>query len=122
MQALQEFNWPGNIRQLENTARWLTVMVSGNEITINDLPEDLLSKKAKAQVGTVDWEQALAAYAQRRLTMGDREIMNEITPAYEKIMIQAALEHTGGKKKEAADLLGLSRNTLTRKLASLNMQ
>lgn len=121
IKLLQTLSWSGNIRQLENTARWLTVMVSGNEITINDLPEDLLSRKAEVQTETTNWEQALATYAQQRLTMGDREIMNEITPAYEKIMIKAALEHTGGKKKEAADLLGLSRNTLTRKLSALGI-
>ena len=121
IKCLQALSWSGNIRQLENTARWLTVMVSGKEITSHDLPDDLLSKKAKAKTEIVNWEQALANYTEQRFTMGDREIMNETTPAYEKIMIKAALEHTGGKKKEAADLLGLSRNTLTRKLSALKI-
>lgn len=118
--ALQHFSWPGNVRQLENIARWLTVMVPSQEIGINDLPEELLEEAEQPEeVG--NWEEALALYAGKRLAKGDTRIMDDITPSYERIMITAALIQTGGKKQEAAELLGLGRNTLTRKITELKI-
>lgn len=120
LQALQHFAWPGNVRQLENIARWLTVMVPSQEIGINDLPEELL-EESEQPMTVGNWEEALAQYAAKRLALGHTRIMDEITPSYERIMITTALTQTGGKKQEAAELLGLGRNTLTRKIAELKI-
>lgn len=119
-QVLQNFTWPGNVRQLENIARWLTVMVPSQEIGINDLPEELL-EESEQPVEIGNWEEALTQYASKRLANGDTRIMDDITPSYERIMITAALTQTGGKKQEAAELLGLGRNTLTRKISELKI-
>ncbi|CAA6826092.1 MAG: Nitrogen regulation protein NR(I) [uncultured Thiotrichaceae bacterium] len=118
--TLQQFAWPGNVRQLENIARWLTVMVPSQEIEINDLPEEFL-EVGELPMEAGNWEEALAQYAGKRLAQGETRIMDDITPSYERIMITTALAQTGGKKQEAAELLGLGRNTLTRKIAELNI-
>lgn len=121
---LQGLTWKGNIRQLENVARWLTVMASGREILMDDLPPELLTE-SEGEKGTNvinNWEQALATYADQCLENGENRIMDRLTPRYETIMIEAGLRKTHGKKKEAAELLGLGRNTLTRKLAELDIK
>lgn len=119
---LQTLPWKGNIRQLENTARWLTVMASGHEILLDDLPPELMnSNKEEQEKSATNWEKMLSHHVERRLKNGETHIMNRTTPTYEKIMIEAALQQTQGKKKEAADLLGIGRNTLTRKLAELEI-
>jgi len=117
---LQQKTWPGNIRQLENLARWLTVMVASNEITIDDLAEDF-HEYDSASTSTPQWDVLLKKAALHALQQGDQRIMDITTPLYEKAMITAALQHTKGRKKEAAERLGLGRNTLTRKIADLNI-
>lgn len=122
LEYLQTLNWKGNIRQLENTARWLTVMASGHEIIIDDLPPELMNNnKDDQEKSSASWERMLSNYAERCLKNGETHLMSRITPTYEKIMIEAALQQTQGKKKEAADLLGIGRNTLTRKLSELEI-
>ena len=116
---LQTLEWPGNVRQLENLSRWLTVMATGHEITMDDLPHDLKSATAKSDA---DWESALHKYLMLRLNRGDQRILDDVTPTFESIALNAALEKTGGRKKDAADLLGWGRNTLTRKLKELKLQ
>ena len=114
--------WPGNVRQLENTCRWLTVMASGREIYPADLPPELRSQESIEKTDHADWEQALAAWAQERLSAeGDTPLLDIALPAFERIMIRAALQQTGGRKRDAAGLLGWGRNTLTRKLAELQI-
>jgi two-component system, NtrC family, nitrogen regulation response regulator GlnG len=117
---LERLEWPGNVRQLENTARWLTVMASTKEIRVNDLPPDLSDSGADG-ADDEQWESALRAWTRRRLRQGDGGILESALPAFERILIQAALEHTGGRRQEAAKLLGWGRNTLTRKIKDLNM-
>jgi two-component system nitrogen regulation response regulator GlnG len=119
IQYMQQLKWPGNIRQLENTARWLTVMASSREIQIEDLPPELLN--AEKQVKNVNWEEALSQYAKHCLDNGQNDLLTKLTPIYEKIMINAALEKSAGKKINAAELLGLGRNTLTRKIKELQI-
>jgi two-component system nitrogen regulation response regulator GlnG len=108
------------VRQLENTARWLTVMASTKEIHVNDLPPDL---NADDDGGNDDeqWESALRSWTRRRLRQGDSGILESALPAFEQILIESALEHTGGRRQEAAKLLGWGRNTLTRKIKELGM-
>ena len=124
-QHLTSLPWPGNVRQLENTCRWLTVMASGREILLSDLPAELVaepSSTATAGPATVsNWEQALRLWAKSQLDSGQDKILDIALPAFERTMIKAALERTGGRKKEAAELLGWGRNTLTRKLKDLGI-
>lgn len=120
---LQTLPWQGNVRQLENTCRWLTVMASGREIVMDDLPAELLDNKAAAHPAVPDnWEKALLHYADYRLNKGDTNLLNELSPVFERILLQAALKKTGGRKIEAAELLGWGRNTLTRKLKELGVE
>jgi len=117
---LTQLNWPGNVRQLENICRWLTVMASGTEVLPSDLPPELFEEKAigeQAVSGT--WQQQLASWARNSLTQGDTELLSYALPEFERILLEAALEHTNGHKQDAAKVLGWGRNTLTRKLKEL---
>jgi len=119
--TLERLNWPGNVRQLENTARWLTVMASSQEVHIKDLPPELLeSEEPKAQGD--DWRMLLRSWARMRLQQGHEALLDEVTPVFETIMIESALEQTGGRKQDAAKLLGWGRNTLTRKIKELGLE
>jgi two-component system nitrogen regulation response regulator GlnG len=117
---LSQMEWPGNVRQLENTARWLTVMASGQEIHIEDLPTELKDSEAPS-VFYDDWRQLLRAWARKRLQEGCEGLLNEAEPDFETVMIETALEHTAGRRQDAARLLGWGRNTLTRKIKELNL-
>ena len=117
---LCNLRWPGNVRQLENTCRWLTVMASGREIHVEDLPPELLNyKDTRSPAG--DWETALRQWADQALARGQGGILSEAVPTMERALIETALKHTGGRKRDAANLLGWGRNTLTRKLKELGM-
>lgn len=115
---LQTLKWPGNVRQLENVSRWLTVMATGREITMEDLPQDL---KVNDEQADSNWESLLFQNMLQRLNRGDKRILDEVTPKFETIALSAALQKTGGRKKDAAELLGWGRNTLTRKLKELDI-
>ena len=117
---LQTLDWPGNVRQLENTCNWLTVMAPGREVHIADLPPELRAAGAPAE-GERDWQTTLAEWARRELDGGRDAILSDALPAFETTMIRVALEKTGGRKRDAANLLGWGRNTLTRKLADLGI-
>ncbi|MBB3140525.1 nitrogen regulation protein NR(I) [Halomonas organivorans] len=114
---LTRLAWPGNVRQLENTCRWLTVMASGREVLVEDLPPELRDGDEGGAAG--DWRLAFRDWADRALAAGHTHLLEEAVPDFEKILIETALKHTGGRKGEAAELLGWGRNTLTRKLKTL---
>ncbi|SHF40631.1 two-component system, NtrC family, nitrogen regulation response regulator GlnG [Modicisalibacter ilicicola DSM 19980] len=117
-QHLTRLPWPGNVRQLENTCRWLTVMASGREILVDDLPPEL--RDVETQDNPVgDWHRAFRDWADRALSAGHTHLLEEAVPEFERILIETALKHTGGRKGDAAELLGWGRNTLTRKLKVL---
>jgi len=118
---LESLDWPGNVRQLENTARWLTVMASSREVHVEDLPPELLESKSNKVTGN-DWKSSLRSWARRRLQQGQEGLLDEATPAFETIMIEVALEQTGGRRQDAAKLLGWGRNTLTRKIKELGLE
>jgi two-component system nitrogen regulation response regulator GlnG len=119
---LSTLDWPGNVRQLENICRWLTVMASGREIHIDDLPQELREVEASSEDGAYgSWQQALEHWASQQLALGKEHILDEAVPDFERIMIQAALNKTAGRRQEAAQLLGWGRNTLTRKIKELGM-
>lgn len=122
---LSTLDWPGNVRQLENTCRWLTVMASGREVLMADLPPELMTEsrvnKTVIYSGNNDWQQLLRQWCDQALAEGQTSILNQAIPTFEKTMIQSALAFTGGRKKEAAEILGWGRNTLTRKIKELNL-
>ena len=112
--------WPGNVRQLENTCRWLHVMSSTRQIMKSDLPPELFNEPGNT-IGQ-DWEKSLSRWALDFLEKGsDQPLLDAATPVFEQIMIEAALQKTNGRKQEAAKLLGWGRNTLTRKLQELDI-
>ena len=117
---LSKLDWPGNVRQMENICRWLTVMTVGEIIHPEDLPPELSAATTQA-AGNENWEAALRRWADQRLTRGDSDLLANVTPTFERIMIECALKHTGGRRLEAARLLGWGRNTLTRKIKELGM-
>ena len=123
MEYMTTLAWPGNVRQLENTCRWLTVMASGREIHIDDLPPELRADGTGESAGVGgNWEDALEHWADDMLANPGREpLLDVAVPRFERIMIRTALKHTGGRKRDAAELLGWGRNTLTRKIAELDM-
>lgn len=120
IESLTQLEWPGNVRQLENTCRWLTVMASGSEVLPADLPPELLQEKPSLNAsGDDSWQQQLATWARQSLSKGDSELLSYALPEFERILLEAALEHTKGHKQDAAKVLGWGRNTLTRKLKEL---
>jgi two-component system, NtrC family, nitrogen regulation response regulator GlnG len=120
--CMAALEWPGNVRQLENVCRWLTVMASGNEIHPDDLPPELRAGPEPAGEGGAGWEEELRRWADRRLAIGDDGLLLEAVPRFERILLEVALGHTGGRRQDAARRLGWGRNTLTRKLKELGME
>lgn len=112
--------WPGNVRQLENICRWITVMSSGQQVHISDLPPEL-EQQTNLQNDEGAWQGSLTLSIEKKLREGVSNISAQLLPEVERIMISSALRHTQGKKHEAAKLLGWGRNTLTRKLKELNI-
>ena len=120
-EILCKLDWPGNVRQMENTCRWITVMAAGREVHIDDLPPELLQAKPEViPVGSV-WEDVFKHWVDAQLKKGDRNIAKEAIDQAESILITAALQFTRGRRQEAAKLLGYGRNTLTRKVSELNL-
>jgi len=119
-QYLARLDWHGNVRQLENTCRWLTVMSPGQVIHAEDLPPELQHEDLTASE-TDNWEGALRHWANYRLTQGNSGLLDDAIPKFERIMIETTLKHTGGRRQEAAKLLGWGRNTLTRKIKELGI-
>ena len=121
--ALAAFNWPGNVRQLVNACRRLTVLAAGREIKASDIPADLGGGGARpAGANGYDWSQALASWAQARLATAGAPLLDEAMPEFERTLLREALKATRGGRQEAAKLLGWGRNTLTRKLKELGLE
>ncbi|MDD2660487.1 MAG: nitrogen regulation protein NR(I) [Methylococcales bacterium] len=119
---LSTLEWPGNVRQLENSCRWLTVMASGREIHLHDLPPELLNTPSEKNAAITDWESLLRNWVDQQLLTKEAEVAKQTIPAVEAILIKAALNFTHGKRHEAAILLGYGRNTLTRKIKELGIE
>ena len=116
--AAQDF--PGNVRQLENLCHWLTVMAPTQTIEIADLPDEIKAAAGKAPES--DWIASLEREAERAFARGETGILNSYAQAFEKALIGKALARTGGRRIEAANLLGMGRNTITRKIAELGLE
>ncbi|MDR9437765.1 MAG: nitrogen regulation protein NR(I) [Thiohalophilus sp.] len=120
MDYLSRLDWPGNVRQLENTCRWLTVMSPGQVVHIDDLPPEMLHGKDETHFDG-DWSELLRHWAEQELSQGHTAILDQAMPQFERVMIETALKKTGGRRQDAAKLLGWGRNTLTRKIKELNL-
>ena len=117
--ALARLEFPGNVRQIENLCHWLTVMAAGQVIEADDLPAELREQPP----GTAsDWVGALELEAERRLARGDIGILDALGRQFERTLIAKALARTGGRRIEAANLLGMGRNTITRKIQELGIE
>lgn len=116
---LARFDFPGNVRQLENLCHWLNVMAPGQVIGVSDLPAEFRSVAAAAT--PTDWVAALEREVERRLGRGESGILDELARQFERSLISKALARTGGRRIEAATLLGIGRNTITRKIQELGI-
>jgi two-component system nitrogen regulation response regulator GlnG len=119
---LSTLEWPGNVRQLENSCRWLTVMASGREVHLYDLPPELLNAPSEKSTNGIDWESLLRTWVDQQLLKKESEVAKQTIPVVETILIKSALSFTHGKRHEAAILLGYGRNTLTRKIKELGIE
>lgn len=118
--ALSNFEWPGNVRQLVNACRRLTVTAPGREIKAEDIPSDLGGVPGPAKLQD-EWTRQLTNWAEKRLAAGETPLLDDAMPEFERTLIRAALRKAEGGRQEAAKLLGWGRNTLTRKLKELAM-
>jgi len=118
--SLATFDWPGNVRQLVNACRRLTVTAPGREIKSEDIPADLGGVPGPEKLQD-EWTRQLTSWADKRLLSGGSPLLDDALPEFERTLIRAALRKAGGGRQEAAKLLGWGRNTLTRKLRDLNM-
>jgi two-component system nitrogen regulation response regulator GlnG len=120
LRAITAFSFPGNVRQLENVCHWLTVMAPGARIEVADLPPEL-KPGAEPAGADANWQQALDQELARALERGERSVGDRLEKEFEKTLIMRALQHTGGRRMEAAQWLGWGRNTLTRKIQELKL-
>ncbi len=127
MDFLKEFPFPGNVRQLENLCNWLVVMAPSQHIQLSDLPAEILQSAPAKAVSAAPlvggtWQDGLRAAVEAKLKEETPDLMKELTDAFETAVIETALEFTHGRRVEAASRLGIGRNTITRKIAELNLK
>ena len=135
MEVIKFHSFTGNVRELENLCQWITVMAPGQQVEVGDLPAELRepettapaaesdgSPAASTAAHVMDWTLGLAEEVARRLRAGEVGIIDDLTRRFEESCIRTGLAHTGGRKVEAAHLLGWGRNTLTRKIQELGME
>jgi len=116
--CLQQKRWPGNVRQLQNVCQQLCVMAPAEQIFPEDLPASLIGNDNGSGSGE-PWSEALQSWTRKALFRGQTDVMLEARGELEKVILDCALDFTDGKRVEAARLLGLGRNTLTRKLKEI---
>jgi len=114
--ALTQYNWPGNVRQLENTCYWIALMAPTQNVKLEDLPTEIISNEQSPQTQINDWQTGFSQWLGEVYQSNPENMLETIEPELDKIMINFALEKTGGKKQEAAKVLGLGRNTLSKKI------
>lgn len=114
--ALTQYDWPGNVRQLENICYWIALMAPTQNVKLEDLPGEIISNDQPSQTPGDDWQSGFSQWLSEIYHSKSENMLEIIEPALDKVMIDFALEKTGGKKQEAAKVLGLGRNTLTKKI------
>ncbi|MCT0070944.1 nitrogen regulation protein NR(I) [Proteus mirabilis] len=126
LHCMMEYHWSGNVRQLENVCRWLTVMTASQEIMPQDLPQEIRQSDEKGKsiprISSQHWSQHLSLWADEVFSKGKENILNDALPQFERTLLLSALSYTKGHKQDAARLLGWGRNTLTRKLKELGIE
>ena len=120
LKYLSTVSWSGNVRQLENVCHWLTVMAPGQNVDVADLPPELKENSTKT-ISDNSWQDVLSQEVADALNRGETGILEAMTKDFERVMITNALEHTDGRRAEAATRLGMGRNTLTRKIQELGI-
>jgi len=120
MRLLCEAPWPGNVRELENLCRRLTVLAPGATVTTVDLPPDVSASSVDTE-SPQNWQRLLEQAAAERFARGQKDVLSELGPDFERVLLRTALGFTGGRKQEAARWIGWGRNTLTRKLKELDL-
>jgi len=135
LEKLSAYDWPGNVRQLENTCRWLTVMAPGTDVHLVDLPPELrgagitdasaspaaVAASVEASNSLASWDALLREWAAKRLAAGEDDLLDEALPLFERVLIETALAACKGQRQDAARRLGWGRNTLTRKIKDLGI-
>ena len=127
MKMLNDYDWPGNIRQLENTCRYITVMAPSASITADDIPDEIKNDNQSDVSDTVNvnmdstssWEESLSSHIKNVLS--DVNDLTRLSKELEKLLLQEALKASKGRKIDAAKILGLGRNTITRKIKDLGL-
>ena len=114
--ALTQYDWPGNVRQLENTCYWIALMAPTLNVELEDLPSEIINNGEPPHAQSDDWQSGFSKWLGEIYQSNSENMLEIIEPALEKVMIDFALEKTGGKKQEAAKVLGLGRNTLSKKI------
>ena len=122
LKYLTAVSWSGNVRQLENVCHWLTVMAPGQHVDVADLPPELKDDSTNKPNNASSWQDALAADVADALNRGEQNVLDARTKDFERVMIIKALQHTDGRRIEAANQLGMGRNTLTRKIQELGIE
>ena len=121
LRYLTSVNWSGNVRQLQNVCHWLTVMAPGKNVDVADLPPELKDDSASKAIAASSWQEALASEVTDALNRGEQNILEARIKDFERTLITKALQHTDGRRIEAANQLGMGRNTLTRKIQELGI-
>jgi len=116
----KKLNWTGNIRQLRNICHWLTVMSPGKEIGISDLPAEILKENIYNKIPS-NWEDSIKLAIKIDLNNNEKNIYDIYVKRLERLLIQLSIDHCKGKKINAASLLGIGRNTITRKINELDI-
>ena len=120
--ALNRYEWPGNVRQLENTCYWLTLMSPTQNVQPSDLPNEILEIDANLSANSdSSWEDGFVSWVKGLVDSQETDVLDFVNPKIEKLLIKTALEKTNGKKNDAANLLGWGRNTLAKKIKELGI-
>ena len=120
---LEKLDWPGNVRQLENTCRWLTVMAPAREVLVSDLPPELIASQKRQEPSDTDaWVSLLSQWIENHLDQGGANLLEATEEHFEATLIRAALSHTKGHRQKAAKLIGFGRNTLTQKISKYGIE
>ena len=118
----KNLHWQGNVRQLENVCHWLTVMAAGKTVNIGDLPSELKNEPVSSNRDSLSWEDALHKVITKEIMESTPNIYGLFIGMTEKTLIEAALLQSKGRKADAANILGIGRNTITRKIQELNIK
>jgi len=120
LEVLEAYDWPGNVRQLVNATRRLTVTAPGSVITAEDIPPDFGGQEVGDRK-TSEWTQSLESWAVQSLSNGETPLLDTALPEFERVLIRTAMARTKGHRQAAAKLLGWGRNTLARKMKALHL-